>query len=62
MTNLEEVPANAEQETTDAVGNQTDQEDSEKSEYPDPIPEDWKAGRAARAEQWFQDARGTSKQ
>ena len=35
--------------------------DEEQNKYPDVIPEDWKAGRAARAQDWFDVARDASK-
>ena len=31
--------------------------EADTSTLPDPIPEDWKQGRAERAEEWFQSAR-----
>ncbi len=61
MATPEEVVASAGEDKLEADVVAPDQNGAE-SKFPEPVPEDWKAGRAARAEQWFKAARDTSKQ
>lgn len=44
-------------ENTDAPTAENPPAEQEQSKWPDPIPEEWKTGRAANAESWFQKAR-----